>query len=87
MSPFFLYMENICGECMSSVNTRYLSEGFNTLPHPTSAVKQNIKISSNQYISLDREWIYHYAGHRDRLSYTKRFNIIGVMRSDVEDYP
>jgi hypothetical protein len=71
---------------MSFVNPILISEGFNTLPHPTSAVKQDIKISSNQYTIPDREWIYSYAGHRDRLSYTKRFNIIGVMQTVVEDY-
>jgi hypothetical protein len=69
-----------------SVNSISTDIKFNTLPHPTSAVKQDIKISSNQYTLPDREWIYSYAGHRDRLSYTKRFNIIGVMQTVVEDY-
>lgn len=70
-----------------SGETRYFMKQLNTLPHPTSAVKQNIKISSNQYTPLDREWIYPYAWHRDRLSYTRGFNIMGLMRTLVEDYP
>lgn len=68
-----------------SENSISISEGFNTLPHPTSAVKQNIKISSNRCVLPDRELIYPYAEHRDRLSYTKRFNIMGVMRTLVEE--
>lgn len=68
-----------------SENSISISEGFNTLPHPTSAVKQNIKISSNQYTLPNRGCLYPYAGHRDRLSYTKRFNIMGVMRTLVEE--
>ena len=71
---------------MIFVNTRYLSSVINTTTGAGTTQVLAIKISYQDALP-DREWLYLYALHRARLSYTKRFNIIGIMRSDVEDYP